>query len=329
MFMKKSTFRNSLIFTSTIFIITIFMSVGFSAVSKELSISSNVTSLQMGLLVNNGNDSYADFAYFLRCNSSGHTIMSHNVRRLYFRSTVPDAYQAGTTGHVSCDVSAAQNGSVMAYYVPTSGKTYGDVYVVPNNGIAFTNTHTVFASMDQCTVVNFGIYINTSKQTDMSDMFLDLCNTCNAVTDSVLNLSAFNTSNVTSMLQMFMGMHKFEQINLSSFNTSNVTTMACMFDDAIHLKQLNLSTFNTSNVTSMWSMFDTTSSLEHIYIGDGSLWNVSNVTTGAEMFEYSQVVISSGCPIEAGAHVDGLQYAFAGTRVINGHTVTGCLSYGP
>ena len=47
----------------------------------------------------------------------------------------------------------------------------------------------------------------------------------------------------------------FTKINLSNFNTKDVTDKSWMFNGCSFLKELNLSNFNTSNVTNMKSMF--------------------------------------------------------------------------
>ena len=70
-----------------------------------------------------------------------------------------------------------------------------------------------------------------------------------------INLSPFNTNNVTDMKYMFYNCSSLKNISLSSFNTNNVTDMRNMFDNYSSLKEINLSSFNTSNVTNMESMF--------------------------------------------------------------------------
>ena len=76
-----------------------------------------------------------------------------------------------------------------------------------------------------------------------------------------LDLSSFDTSNVTTMTYMFhqCGFNTSNlSVDLSSFNTSNVTDMSFMFYgfgyNAVNLS-FNLSSFNTSNVKTMESMF--------------------------------------------------------------------------
>ena len=46
-----------------------------------------------------------------------------------------------------------------------------------------------------------------------------------------------------------------KELNLSNFNTNNVTNMIGMFSGCSSLKELNLSNFNTNNVTDMEGMF--------------------------------------------------------------------------
>ena len=54
---------------------------------------------------------------------------------------------------------------------------------------------------------------------------------------------------------MFYGCSSLKTLNLSNFNTNNVTDMMWMFYDCSSLKVLNLSNFNTNNVTHMCGMF--------------------------------------------------------------------------
>ena len=54
---------------------------------------------------------------------------------------------------------------------------------------------------------------------------------------------------------MFSRCTSLTEINLSNFNTENVTTITGMFSDCTSLTTLDLSNFNTENVTSMRTMF--------------------------------------------------------------------------
>ena len=70
-----------------------------------------------------------------------------------------------------------------------------------------------------------------------------------------INLSNFNTNNVTNMRDMFYGCHSLKELNLSNFNTNRVNFMGFMFDGCFLLEELNLSDFNTNNVIDMEYMF--------------------------------------------------------------------------
>ena len=54
---------------------------------------------------------------------------------------------------------------------------------------------------------------------------------------------------------MLYGCSSLKELNLSNFNTNNVTDMGGMFCRCFSLKELNLSNFNTNNVTNMSDMF--------------------------------------------------------------------------
>ena len=54
---------------------------------------------------------------------------------------------------------------------------------------------------------------------------------------------------------MFYLCYSLENLDLSNFNTSNVTNMSFMFSSCFELQNLNISNFNTSKVKSMENMF--------------------------------------------------------------------------
>ena len=109
---------------------------------------------------------------------------------------------------------------------------------------------------------------DTSNVTDMQYMFYLMPSL------TTLNLSSFNTSKVTDMNHMFIGMRNLTSLNLSNFDTSNVTDMQYMFFNMPSLTILDLSSFNTSKVTDMNHMF----------------WGMRNLTTlNLSNFDTSQV----------------------------------------
>ena len=69
---------------------------------------------------------------------------------------------------------------------------------------------------------------------------------------------------------------------IENLNTSEVTSMDDMFNNCESLTSLDLSNFNTAKVTDMSFMFSECSQLETIYVGND--WTVDNVEMGTYMF---------------------------------------------
>ena len=97
----------------------------------------------------------------------------------------------------------------------------------------------------------------------------------------LLGLDHLNTSSVTNMYGMFE-QNKADMLDLSGFDTSNVTTMEKMFMDCSALTTLNLNSFDTSKVTDMSAMFEGCWRLNTIYVSD--LWSTDTVTSSNRMF---------------------------------------------
>ena len=102
---------------------------------------------------------------------------------------------------------------------------------------------------------------------------------CSAMT-TIVNIGNLNTSNVTSMAEMFRYCEKLNNLDLRTFDTSNVTDMSCMFCYCHSLSNLNISSFNTSKVTDMSHLFHQCP-LSSI---DVSSFNTRNVTDMSIMF---------------------------------------------
>ena len=92
-----------------------------------------------------------------------------------------------------------------------------------------------------------------------------------------LDLSSFNTANVTNMNGMFISCSSLTSLDLSKFNTAEVTGMTYMFGNCSSLTSLDLSSFNTAKVTEMYFMFNGCSGLTTINVSDAFTTNkVSN-----------------------------------------------------
>ena len=142
----------------------------------------------------------------------------------------------------------------------------------------FTNLTNMSSMFSSCKFTSLDLSgFNTRNITNMSQLF----KYCGVLAS--LDLSGFNTSNVTDMADMFSACYALTTLDLSNFNTSKVTTMKSMFEYCSGLTSINLSSFDTSNVTDMSNMFDGCSDLASL---DLSNFNTSKVTTMMGMFEY-------------------------------------------
>jgi surface protein len=99
-----------------------------------------------------------------------------------------------------------------------------------------------------------------------------------------LNLSGFDTKNVTNMGSMFSGCNKLTSLDVSGFDTSKVDNMSYMFNGCNNLTSLDLSGFDTSKVTDMNSMFAGCSNLEQLK-GNFVLNNVTCTNMFKECFK--------------------------------------------
>ena len=137
-----------------------------------------------------------------------------------------------------------------------------------------TNTQYMFSFMRNLTTLNLSNF-DTSNVTNMRSMFSSMYNL------TTLDLSNFDTSKVTDMNSMFSDMSKLTSLNLPNFDTSNVTNMQYMFFNMPSLTTLDLSSFDTSQVTNMSGMFLGMSKLTSLNLPN---FDTSNVTNMKSMF---------------------------------------------
>ena len=90
-----------------------------------------------------------------------------------------------------------------------------------------------------------------------------------------------NTSEVTTMKEMFDECYNLVNLDLSHFDTREVTDMSFMLTMSMNLGYLDLSSFDTQNVTDMTMMFFG-SNVQYIFVSDK--FTTSKVTKGRDMF---------------------------------------------
>ena len=132
----------------------------------------------------------------------------------------------------SWDASEENNGSVMAWlYEDEENEGYYKLYIGGNGRVyAPEDSSYLFGNFGNIQEIDVEL-LDTSKVTDMSDMFIRCRNLI------TIDVSNFNTSNVTDMSCMFYSCTRLTTIDISHFETSNVTNAEDMFCDCSSLEE--------------------------------------------------------------------------------------------
>lgn len=99
--------------------------------------------------------------------------------------------------------------------------------------------------------------------------------------DLIPELAGLDTSNMSTMAQMFYYCDGLRSLDVNNFNTGNITNMRYMFYACANIINLNLSNFNTDRVTDMSYMF---ANCERLLSLDIRNFNFNNVGSYTGMF---------------------------------------------
>ena len=180
------------------------------------------------------------------------------------KSSTPPA----TTANVKNIEDEDSDYKIKLWLDPTDKTAY--YYAEPEKVYLNEDSRSMFSGMSSLTSLDLSNF-NTSNMTNMSRMFYNMRNLTS------LDLSNFNTSNVVDMEDMFSGMSSLTSLSLSNFDTSNVVDMEGMFSGMSSLTSLNLSSFDTSKVTNMRYMFHDMSSLTSLNLSNFDTSKVINM----------------------------------------------------
>ena len=162
---------------------------------------------------------------------------------------------------------------------PTDKTAY--YYAEPEKVYLNTDMRSMFSHMSSLTTLDLSNF-DTSQVTDMGSMFEGMESLIS------LDLSSFRTENVRDMNSMFFGMTKLSNLNIENFDTRNVTGMNKMFCYT-NLSNIDVSKFDTSKVTDMNYMFNNIKKLTEL---DLSNFDTREVTSMFAMFYNSTDLVS-------------------------------------
>ena len=157
------------------------------------------------------------------------------------------------------------------YFIP---EKEGEYNILLKFNIAIEDCSCMFFNCINLINIDLSLF-NSKNVTNMGNMFWN----CRRLTN--LDLSSFSNNKVTNVYNMLACCGQLKEINLSSFNTKYITNMAFMFSFCYNLTNINLSSFDTRNVINMQYMFGDCRNLEHL---DLSSFNIEKVNDIEHMF---------------------------------------------
>ena len=147
------------------------------------------------------------------------------------------------------------------------------IHTAADKIMAHTNSSGTFKDMRALTSLDLTGF-DTENVTNMNAMFRDSFGL------PELDVSKLNTANVTDMSYMFAG-SQLKRLDVSGFKTENATNMSGMFYDCFELAELDVSGFKTENVTDMGEMFFNCTAIKSL---DVSGFNTEKVTDMHKLF---------------------------------------------
>ena len=192
------------------------------------------------------------------------------------------------------DVSASNDGSVMAWYTDADENGKYELYVGAEGGVlANQDSSYMFNRLSSCVKYDLK-YLDTSNVTNMYGIFSN-ASSSNDLADSVTlsGVKYWDTSKVTTMANAFSyfgtDVKNVDISEINSWDTSNVTSLSQMFYmSGFYAENYiigDLSKWNTSKVTDMSNMFRDISAAKNVVLTGINKWDTSSVTDMNSMFQ--------------------------------------------
>ncbi len=200
-------------------------------------------------------------------------ITRNQVEKIAFQIPKPTDI---TSENYPIDISRDFDNSVIAYFKDSNHNGKYEMYIAANGIMVAPSSMAYFFANYNNSVIDNIHYLDMSEVTDMTAMFAG-----SAI--AALDLRSFNTSNVTTMDNLFAGCSYLASLNLGSFETFNVTSMNSMFSNCYSLTNLDISNFYTFNVTDFSYMFEGCYGLTSLDLSNFYTQKANNMI---EMFSY-------------------------------------------
>lgn len=167
------------------------------------------------------------------------------------------------------------------------------------------NETTLKNLFDSINIVNLNVSNwDTSNITSLNGVFSSMPNL-----ESV-ECADWNVSNVTSFYATFDGLRSLKNVNISKWDTTKSTSFDWFFSNNNSLLQLDVSNLKTQNCSSFYSMFGACHSLLQL---DVSKFNMANARTTHSMFGYCVSFTSLDISNFDLSHVKDIDYMFRRT----------------
>jgi len=135
--------------------------------------------------------------------------------------------------------------------------------------------------------------LNSNYEFDPSEVLVngvkdDTCKKICNLTEDINNITLKFENPIKSCENMFRNLKNIIEIDLSNFDSSEVTSLFSMFRDCSSINLIDLSNLNTSKVNNMSNMFNNCTNLEKINFGNinsSSVENMGSIFTGCSIIK--------------------------------------------
>lgn len=204
-----------------------------------------------------------------------------------------EATSAPVAFAASWDISQDYGTELVTAWIAASGSDYV-LYIGSEGATLAYSGNKLFSNYSNCTSITGLNNLDTSEATSMTNMFAG----CTKL--ATLDVESLSTKATSSMEGMFKGCAALTALNVSNFRTIRVTSMKEMFAGCSGLQGIDVKDFRTVNVNDMSAMFKGCSNLTAI---DVSGFDTTNVENFASMF--------SGCSKLSSINVKNFSVASA------------------